>query len=128
MDDPLEDSNYSCNIFDFIQPFTDLPKYKNNRQCNLRDVICLREHQRNFFVIFFFDSIMSFLFQIDIFASLRVPSVDVIDVNDTLFGMDCECLPSCSEQIYEVETTICQRNKFSKLRPIILGWVEQDTS
>lgn len=37
--------------------------------------------------------------------------------------MDCDCLPSCSEEIYEVETTICLRTKTSKLRSIITGLV-----
>ncbi|KAJ6603779.1 hypothetical protein Bhyg_17164 [Pseudolycoriella hygida] len=64
---------------------------------------------------------MVYLFELDIFASLRVPTVDRVDVNDTLFGMDCNCVPICSETIYEVETTICRRSKSSKLRSAIVG-------
>ncbi|XP_037044653.1 sodium channel protein Nach-like [Bradysia coprophila] len=85
-----------CDCLPFYYPESDIRVYaKRYRQCSLHDVKCLRDNRH-------------------IFSSLQPPA-NIDALNETNLGMQCSCLPSCSEHRYEVQTILSRRYPEDKL-------------
>lgn len=94
-----------CNCLPFYYMEVRLkPFFDGRRQCTLRDSACLRDNRRkkDCAESRYKDNTRYFA---DIFYSLQPD-----DINQTL-GMYCDrCLPSCTEENYEVQTVISRRS------------------
>ncbi|GAB0097885.1 sodium channel protein Nach [Sergentomyia squamirostris] len=87
-----------CKCLPFF--FPDISTFANEyRQCDLHDVDCLRNYR-------------------SIFESLQ-PPLNTPGFNTTIdIGIDCPCLPSCSEQNYQISVTTASRTHTGIKEPL----------
>ncbi|CAD7081679.1 unnamed protein product [Hermetia illucens] len=83
-----------CGCLPFFFPELSYNQSMRSRQCSLKDIKCLSDNKH------YFNSLQ--------------PSGDIgydfnntnLNISDSSVGMSCDCLPSCSEQVYNIQTFI----------------------